>query len=112
MIGNWDEPERHRLHLAGDSLTARPQELAQLYRYWHLLRGRRGAPKRAEIDPAKLQGALPGAFILERIAPGHAAARAGAGIHPSAQSRSLALERAWLWPARALRAGADPAAGG
>ena len=75
MIGDWDEPERPRLDLAHDGLPARPQELAQLYRYWDLLRGRRSAPKRAEIDPAQLQGALPGAFILERIAPGHAKLR-------------------------------------
>ncbi|TMV67815.1 PAS domain-containing protein, partial [Thioclava sp. BHET1] len=75
MIGDWDEPERPRLHLAGDSLPARPQELAQLYRYWDRLRGHRSAPKRAEIDPARLQGSLPGAFILERIAPGHAKLR-------------------------------------
>ena len=39
-------------------------------RYWSALRGERIVPLRSDVDPRGIEGALDGAFILERIAPG------------------------------------------
>jgi hypothetical protein len=44
--------------------------LAALESYWRDLRGDHGLPARAAVDPARLDSALPHAFILERVAPG------------------------------------------
>lgn len=38
-----------------------------LYAYWNEIRGTRQAPRRFEIEPARLAPILPEAFILERI---------------------------------------------
>ena len=40
-----------------------------LYSYWNEVRGNRIAPRRYEIEPARLAGILPEAFILERADP-------------------------------------------
>jgi len=48
--------------------------------YWHALRGDRLVPDRADVDPRGIESALSHAFILERIAPGHARVRI-AGSH-------------------------------
>ena len=53
-----------------DSDTAGATMLADLERYWHALRGARLLPARTEVDPARIDAALPYSFILERIAPG------------------------------------------
>jgi hypothetical protein len=37
----------------------------ELYSYWNLLRGRRSAPERSEIDPGAIRGVLADTFILE-----------------------------------------------
>lgn len=39
----------------------------QLYAYWNEVRGDRHAPRRFEIEPARLAALLPDAFILERF---------------------------------------------
>jgi hypothetical protein len=39
----------------------------QLYSYWNEVRGDRLAPRRFEIEPARLASILPDAFILERL---------------------------------------------
>jgi hypothetical protein len=39
----------------------------QLYSYWNEVRGDRLAPRRFEIEPARLAAILPDAFILERF---------------------------------------------
>lgn len=39
-----------------------------LFEYWNKLRGARRAPRRFEIEPARLASILPEAFILERLA--------------------------------------------
>lgn len=39
----------------------------QLYGYWNEVRGDRLAPRRFEIEPARLASILPDAFILERL---------------------------------------------
>lgn len=49
--------------------------LAQVEAYWHALRGARLLPDRWEVDPRGIEAALGDAFILERIAPGHARIR-------------------------------------
>ena len=53
-----------------DSDTASPTMLADLENYWRSLRGARMLPARTEVDPARIDAALPYSFILERIAPG------------------------------------------
>ena len=54
--------------------------IAQIEAYWEALRGSRMVPKRSEIDPRGIEGALENAFIVERIAPGIARMRI-AGSH-------------------------------
>lgn len=39
--------------------------------YWQRLRGGRAAPKRAELDPARLTPVAPRTLLAERIAPGN-----------------------------------------
>lgn len=45
-------------------------ELAEIDAYWTALRGARPMPKRQELDPRGIEGALPNSFLLQRIAPG------------------------------------------
>jgi len=49
--------------------------LAALESYWRELRGARCLPVRTEVDPGRIDAALPHAMILERIAPGMARLR-------------------------------------
>ncbi len=56
--------------------------IAQVEAYWEALRGDRLLPKRSDIDPRGIEQALANAFILERVAPGHARLRV-AGSHLS-----------------------------
>lgn len=44
--------------------------LQELERYWRDLRGARRIPVRSEVDPARIDSALPHSFILDRVAPG------------------------------------------
>ena len=44
--------------------------LQELEQYWRDLRGARRIPVRSEVDPARIDSALPHAFILDRVAPG------------------------------------------
>ncbi len=60
-----------------DNRFAAVQEIAA---YWEALRDGRLMPKRSEIDPRGIEGALEYAFVLERIAPGIARVRV-AGSH-------------------------------
>ncbi|MDQ7072126.1 MAG: PAS domain-containing protein [Rhodobacterales bacterium] len=54
--------------------------ITQVEAYWEGLRAGRILPRRSEIDPRGIEGALEYAFILERIAPGIARMRI-AGSH-------------------------------
>ena len=54
--------------------------LQQVDAYWEALRKNQLAPFRADVDPRGIEKALEYAFILERIAPGHARFRI-AGMH-------------------------------
>lgn len=54
--------------------------ISQVEAYWHALRGNQLVPRRSEIDPRGLDGALEYAFVLERIATGIARLRV-AGSH-------------------------------
>ncbi len=38
-----------------------------LFKYWNRIRGTRKAPRRLEVEPTRLAGILPEAFILERV---------------------------------------------
>ncbi len=49
--------------------------LDDLERYWRSLRGASRLPVRHEIDPARIDAALPHSFVLERVAPGVARMR-------------------------------------
>ncbi len=44
--------------------------LQELEQYWRDLRGARRIPVRSDVDPARIDSALPHAFILDRVAPG------------------------------------------
>lgn len=55
-------------------------ELAQVEAYWHGLKAGPNVPRRSDVDPRGIRGALPYAFILEKIAPGLARFRL-AGAH-------------------------------
>ena len=68
--------------LAGLCGDARFRALREVEAYWQALRGGRGIPRRADIDPRGIENALEYAFILERIAPGLARLRI-AGMHLS-----------------------------
>ncbi|MCK8463576.1 PAS domain-containing protein [Aliiroseovarius sp. S1339] len=56
--------------------------IAQIEAYWHGLRNGRLMPTRHDVDPRGIGDNLAHAFILERIAPGHARIRL-AGQHVS-----------------------------
>jgi hypothetical protein len=53
--------------------TERPSQedpvLAELERYWRSLRPAGALPARSDVNPARIDAALPHAFILERVAP-------------------------------------------
>jgi hypothetical protein len=46
--------------------------LTSIEQYWHTLRHARHIPVRNDLDPSKIDLALPYAFILQRVAPGTA----------------------------------------
>lgn len=54
--------------------------LSEVEAYWQALRTDGDVPRRADLDPRGIEGALPYAFIVERIAPGVARLRL-AGRH-------------------------------
>ena len=56
--------------------------IAQIEAYWHGLRNGRLMPTRSDVDPRGISDNLTYAFVLERIAPGHARIRL-AGQHLS-----------------------------
>ncbi len=56
--------------------------LASLEEYWQSLRKDGAIPRRADVDPGKIDAALPHTFVLERVAPGVARMRvAGQKLH-------------------------------
>ena len=64
--------------------------------YWRGLRGARTLPRRVDVDPAGLDGALPHAFVLERLAPGVGRLRvAGRALsaYLGAEARGLPLSQ-------------------
>ncbi len=52
-----------------------PDPIRQVEAYWHALRRGRLVPRRADVDPRGISGALGQCFLLERIAPGLARIR-------------------------------------
>lgn len=59
--------------------TLRSKILVDTLDYWNDLRSRTALPRRAEIDPRRIEGALPYAFILERTTPALARFRVAGG---------------------------------
>ena len=64
----------------GGDGAAKFVQLAEVRAYWEGLRGDSGLPRRDQIDPRGIAGALDTVFLLERIAPGVARFRL-AGMH-------------------------------
>lgn len=82
--------------------------LADLECYWRALRGARRLPIRTEVDPARIDGALPHAFILEQVAPGVARMRvAGQAVadHLGMDPRGMPLSALFRHEARAALCG-------
>jgi hypothetical protein len=75
-------------YASGSNVIAlEPRRMEQVYpavneveAYWTALEAEGSVPRRAEVDPRGIQGALPQAFILERLAPTVARFRL-AGMH-------------------------------
>lgn len=66
----------------GDMLGVDHPALNRLEAYWRALRHARHIPSRNDIRPHEIDGALPHAFILQRVAPGVARMRvAGQQLH-------------------------------
>jgi hypothetical protein len=57
------------------AISADADRLAVIEAYWRDLRGARRLPARTEVDPSRIDAALPHSFILERLAPGVARMR-------------------------------------
>jgi hypothetical protein len=67
---------------SGDMPGADNPTLNSLETYWRALRHARHIPSRNDIRPHEIDGALPHAFILQRVAPGVARMRvAGQQLH-------------------------------
>jgi hypothetical protein len=60
-------------------VTLRSKILLDVMDYWESMRDGDALPRRADIDPRRIEGALPYAFILEEIAPGLARFRVAGG---------------------------------
>lgn len=66
----------------GGGTGASAAVLAAVRAYWEGLRGSQILPRRDQIDPRGLAGALEQSFLIERVAPGHARFRlAGMQLH-------------------------------
>ncbi len=59
--------------------TLRSKILLDVMEYWESMRDGDSLPRRSDIDPRRIEGALPYAFILEEIAPGLARFRVAGG---------------------------------
>ncbi len=78
--------------------------IAQIEAYWHGVRNGRLMPARSDINPRGIGDQLPHAFVLERIAPGHARIRlAGQQINEilSMEVRGMPLTALFAPAARA-----------
>lgn len=85
-------------HSDTDRLNLLPPErqavLTALESYWRELRGARRLPVRTEVDPARIDAALPHAMILERVGAGIARLRVAGGTivaHAGMEARGLPL---------------------
>ena len=65
-----------------ESVTLDHPHLRALEEYWRSLRKASEIPARIDLNPAQIEGVLPYAFILQRVAPGTARFRvAGQRVH-------------------------------
>lgn len=86
VTSSQDDAKPGKTHDGGDgSATLRhgkadERAIRQLQAYWQSLRSGTNLPRRADIDPRRIERLLPYTFIAERIAPGLARLRL-AGTH-------------------------------
>ena len=67
-------------------------QLAHLQTYWRGLMRHGLPPRRGDIEPGRIGPALPGAFVLDRIAPGEARLRlAGQALFDAAGTEACGL---------------------
>lgn len=59
--------------------TLRSKVLVDMLDYWQDLRPEGALPARADVDPRRIEGALPYAFVLERLTPGVVRLRVAGG---------------------------------
>ncbi len=79
--GSNDEPPTSSDATLRDERARQSEMITQVRAYWEGLRKGDTLPARDQIDPRGIQGALDGAFVLERIAPGVGRLRiAGMGL--------------------------------
>lgn len=74
------DPAHRVVALADFDRRIAHRTLTELRSYWHALQRGRAVPDRAEVDPRAIERTLEYAFILERVAAGHARFRI-AGMH-------------------------------
>ncbi len=79
-----DDPRDHRpvIPLADFDRRLAHKTVTELRAYWQRLQRGRAVPDRADVDPRAIERTLEYAFILERVAAGHARFRI-AGMHLS-----------------------------
>lgn len=90
---------------SAERLAATDARLAEVRCYWDALRRGDQLPKRAQIDPRGIAGALDHVFLLERIAPGMAQLRiSGMACNRlfGMEARGLPLSTLFLTEARAI----------
>ncbi|MDZ4094974.1 MAG: PAS domain-containing protein, partial [Paracoccaceae bacterium] len=84
MVINFPGSGRSGGAIGAEDVSGHPLRHAMVHQvraYWEGLRRGPVLPRRADIDPRGIEGALEGAFILDRIAPGMARFRlAGMGL--------------------------------
>lgn len=91
MITDQDADTKDRPMKTSDLLSTKAQTeipalsdpiIISIEQYWRTLRHAQHIPARSALDPSRIDGALPYAFILQRVAPGTARFRvAGQKVH-------------------------------
>lgn len=68
--GTEDQADFATIQLSAHHPVQGRTVLEELETYWRDLRGARRIPVRSDVDPLRIDSALPYAFILDRVAPG------------------------------------------
>lgn len=97
-------PLQGGLSISAHDRVHHPSLLRAFETYWHDLRRATQLPLRSEIEPARIDAALPHAFIVEEVAPGLARLRvAGQRLHTllGMEARGMPLSTFFTNEARA-----------